>query len=220
MPNNTTEDQQVKVEHIRRPKAWIPFANFALVPEMPQSLRLQDHLFPYEGMDLDPAYIWGVYGTISANQGLFIVDAYARQNGLMPLTIQGWYRVDNFDQVRSQVDREVAVSSGFVHMDRLKMQFRDELHHILLSYAQKHINGFNSQAMTNLTVGELLLQYPVLVKAVFEHFPSINMVVHPVRQIYLPNEKRTFSVATMRLLPERVMSLSVRFLEDRVKVSY
>jgi hypothetical protein len=100
------------------------------------------------------------------------------------------------------------------------MQFRDELHHILLSYAQKHINGFNFQAMSNLTVGELLLQYPVLVKAVFEHFPTINMVVHPVRQIYLPNEKRTFSVATMRLLPERVMSLSVRFLEDRVKVSY
>ena len=206
--------------HAHRPKAWIPFVNFAVVSEIPPELQLRDHLFPFEGMRLSDEYIWGIYGTMSANQSLFLVDAYARKQGLMPLTIQGWYRVDNFDLVRSQINQEVAEQSGYLHTERLKSVFRDELHALILSNAKHYIDAFNVDAFKDLSLNDILLTYPCLIDIIFENFPKINMIVHPVHQLYDSNDRKVFSIATMRMIPSRVMTVQVRYLDDRVKVLF
>lgn len=203
-----------------RPKAWIPFTNFAIVEQRPKSIELRDILFMYEGVESDPDYIWGLYGTLSANQGLFLVDSYARKHGQMPLTVQGWYKVDNFDRVRSQIDASIADDSGFLHLDRLKSSFRDELREVVLAYAAKNMPNWNRANYEKLSLNEIVIRHPNLVKAIFGYSSKINMVVHPVRQTYDPSDRRTLTVATMRMIKERVMSVQVRYLEDQVMVNY
>ena len=210
-------EKEPKAEYLRRPKAWIPFVNFALVPEVPPVLRLQDHMFPYEGMEMADHFIWGVYGTLSANHALFTVDTYARKNKLDLLTIQGWYRLDNFE--RTQSDEKIVDNTGYVHMERLKSHFRDHLHELMLKYAVEKIDGFNISAMKLLPLNELLVRYPRLIYAIFDSYPNITMVVHPVRQLYIADQKRDYNIATMRNIPSRIMSLHVRFMEETVKVT-
>lgn len=202
-----------------RPKAWIPFANFALVDTVPETIKLQDHLFPYEGVDMDSSYIWGLYGTLSANQGLFLVDSFARKQDKRPLTIQGWYRVDNFDRVRSQIDAAIAEDSGFLHLDRLKSSFREELRELVLEYGAKEIGGWRREMYEDRSLNEIVIRHPRLIKAIFAYNRKINMVVHPVRQMYEPDDRRTLTVATMRMIKSRVMSVQVRYLEDQIQVT-
>jgi len=202
-----------------RPKAWIPFTNFAMVDKVPSSIKLQDHLFPYENLDMDSGFIWGLYGTLSANQGLFLMDTFARKQGKIPLTLQGWYRVDNFDRVRAQIDLEIAEDSGFLHLDRLKSNFREELREVVLDAAPKEINGWPAALCGDWTLNELILRYPRLLRVIFAQYRKINMVVHPVHQMYDPADRRSLTVATMRMVKSRVMSVQVRYLEDQVKVT-
>ena len=203
-----------------RPKAWIPFTNFNVSNEQPTVIALKDCLFPYEGCEDNEGFIWGLYGTLSANQGMFLVDSFATKNGKSPLTVQGWYRVDNFDSVRSQIDEEIAESSGFLHLDRLKSSYRDQLRELVLLYAESKIKGWKKTINEGRTLHELVLSYPRLIQAIFDYNPNINLIVHPVYQRYDPTDRRTLSVATMRNIESRVMSVQVRYLEDQVKVTF
>lgn len=203
-----------------RPKAWIPFTNFAIVDKIPDSLMLRENLFPYEGEDSNPSFIHGIYGTLSSNQGLFLVDQFARRHDKMPLTIQGWYRVDNFDRVRSQIDAEIANESGFLHLDRLKSSFREELREMILEYAAKEVSGWKRNLYEDRSLNEIILMYPKLINAIFSSNKKINMIVHPVRQMYDPNDRRSLMISTMRSIKSRIMSVQVRYLEDKIKVVY
>lgn len=203
-----------------RPKAWIPFTNFAVVDKVPSVIKLQDHLFPYEGCEMGEDFLWGLYGTLSANQGLFLIDAFARKHNKMPLTLQGWYRVDNFDRVRSQIDSVIAEESGFLHIDRLKSNFREELRDLVIADAEKQIVGWQKGLHADRSLSEILIRYPRLIKSIFDYSKNINIVVHPAMQMFDPLDHRPMSIATMRAISDRVMSVQVRYLEDQIKVIY
>jgi hypothetical protein len=206
-----------------RPKAWIPFTNFAIVDQVPGTIKLQDHMFPYEGADMETGedgFIWGLYGTLASNQGLFLADAFARRHGKMPLTVQGWYMVDHFERVRSQIDSVVANDSGFLHLERLKASFKEELRLVVLRYAAKNIPGWDDDVYDEKTLSELVMAHPKLIKAIFDYNKNINMVVHPVRQVYDSADHRSLTIATMRMNRARIMSVQVRYLEDQVAVEF
>lgn len=206
--------------HASRPKDWIPFTNFAFVDQIPESIKLRDHLLPYQRLDLDDGYICGLYGTVSANQGLFLANAFAASHGKMALTVQGWYRVDNFDLVKSRIDLAVVEDSGFINLDRLKTSFRDEIREVVAAYAAKTIDNWNRLATDELSLNELILKFPSLVKAIFEVSDKITLVVHPVHQSFGPDDRKVLTAATMKMIKERVMAVQVRYLEDRVKVEF
>lgn len=206
-----------------RPKSWIPFLNFAIVDTIPQELNLRDHMFPFAGAEQDKRFIWGLYGTMAFNQGLFLADAYARQHGKHALAVQGRYRLDNFELIRSQIDREMAEASGFVHLDRVKASFRDELKEVMMAKAQERHPGFSRAAYADKPIGDLVLNYPSLVRELFDYVKEINMVVHPVKQQYDSSDDRSFFLATMRVeskeCRDRVMDAGVRYMEA-IKVNY
>lgn len=210
-------------QHVR-PKAWIPFTNFAIVKETPSKVALKDYLFPYNGCEMDPAaFVWGLYGTLSANQGMFLADSYARKHGQISLTVQGWYRVDNFERVRSQIDESIATASGFLHLDRLKTGFREELRELVLEEGEKVIPGWNRELNAETSLNDIMVRHPKLIKAIFNAYRKVNMIVHPVTQMYDPSDQRTLTVATMRRhkkADSRIMAVQVRYLEDRVEVAY
>lgn len=202
-----------------RPKAEIPFANYAVLDKLPESLRLHDCLFQYEGCEQNEGFIWGLYGTLSSNQGLFLVDAFARKQSKILLTVQGWYKVENFERVRSQIDEMIAEESGFLHLDRLRSDYRDQLRELVLNYAEQNIKGWKTDMNESRSLHDLVLSYPQLIQAIFEYNPNINIIVHPVYQRYDPTDRRTLTVATMRVIKSRIMAIEVRYLEDKVKVT-
>lgn len=203
-----------------RPKAWIPFTNFAVVDSVPEKLKLQNCLFPYSGALEGNDYIWGLYGTLSSNQGLFAVDTFARKQGKMSLTVQGWYRVDNFEKVRSQIDEAIAEDSGFLHLERLKSTYRDQLKELVLDYIERELPGLNLDLHKDRSLHDLVLYNPKLIKVIFDYNEKINMIVHPVHQMFDPSDRRTLTVSTMRMIKDRVMSVQVRYLEDKIDVNW
>lgn len=205
-------------KHESRPKEWIPFVNFAMVQDTPASLKLSEHLFPFEGATADPKYLWGLYGTTSINQGLFLADAYATKHKKRPLTVQAWYRIDHFDQVRSQLSREIAELSGFLHLDRLKTDFREEVRQFILNCMHQEMSAAQLTRSKDLPLDQLIAKHPRYVRSILEANRKINVVVHPVYQTYDKSNTRTLHVVTVRAIKSRVMAAEVRYLEDQVKV--
>jgi hypothetical protein len=202
-----------------RPKEWIPFTNYALVATIPTSIRLQEHLFPYEGAVQDPGFIWGLHGTLSANAGLFLADAFASKKRLQLMTVQTWYRVENLNLVRSQIDRQIAEKSGFMHLDRLKTNFREELRDLLLEEIREKQGERTMAAMQEKALVDIVLRDPSHVHTIAREYRKVNVIVHPVRQLFDKDEARPLHVATVRLIKARIMASEVRYMEH-IKVTY
>jgi hypothetical protein len=211
-----------------RRKSAIPFSNYALVDRNPvfagdikdptQAVQLDDHLFPYEGCAIDKkSFIWGVYGSMSQSHALFMAEAEATRRKVKLLLVQAFYQLDNFEIVRTQVDHAMMKQTGYMHVDRLKTQFREEVKDFVLEAAQSLLKGFNVDAHAKKSLNELLLEFPALVPAIFEMDRKLNMVVHQVRPSWNPNERRGIYVCTMRRIVKRIHDAEVRFLSN-VKV--
>jgi len=207
------------INHDIRPKNWIPFANYALVNGTPDQLRLQDNLFEYQGQDVDPRFLTGVYGTTAQNQAMFLVSDYAGRHKKSFLILQGWYEIDDFEGNRAQIDKESAQATGFLHLDRVKKTYREELRKQIDAAAKEEIRGFREDAWKDRSLVELVAEYPQLVKALFAHDRKLNFIVHPVRQMYDKNDHRTISLATMRYIKSRIKTVEARHAGD-IKVVY
>lgn len=201
------------VSRLRRPSGWIPLTNYALVDKIPESLVLKDHLMPFEGAKSDPKFLWGLYGTSSMNQVLFLADAYAKRHKKQMLTVQLWYHVDHFELVKSKITPEIADETGFVHLDRLQGHYRDELRELVLLDLHKKTHGAQFAALQNMNLDEIMIRHPEAVNVIFDKNKKVNVVVHPVRQIYDENDKRSVHVATVRNIKARLATVEVRYLE-------
>jgi hypothetical protein len=203
-------------------KGSISFVNYALVKEQenPKQLRLLSHLFPYAGSEAMHGYVWGLYGTLATNAGLFLADALARKNALKPFVLHGWYQVDNFDLVRAQIDEEGALGSGFLHLERVRTNYRDKLRQIIVDAAPEYVRGWDPLLHEeNKSLKEIVAEHPVLIKVIFENFSKINLIVHPVYQTLDKDDRRSINVATMRLIKRRITAVQVRYFEESIKVS-
>jgi hypothetical protein len=209
-------------------KAAIPFTNFAIVDQVPariaegepfdkkdpaQAIQLGEHLFPYEGCSMDRAkFIWGVYGTMSQGHALFMAGAEAAKRKCKTLVIQGSYKLENFDLVRTLVDREMMLSTGYMHIDRLKTQLRDEVKEQVLVAAKKRYPGIDIDEQAKKTLATIVCDYPGLVRDIFDLYKKVNMVVHLTKPSWAPKERRGIYVSTMRRVASRIQNVDVRFM--------
>ena len=225
-------DQQVQQLKKRLgEKTHISFTNFAIVPPSsfpPEfasrieagtdvanprwAIQLNDHLFPYEGCEnIDRSkFVWGVFGTMSQGEGLFMASSQADTDNSHSLVVQGKFMLN--EPVISQVgvDREAVRKSGFLHLERLGDGFREALKEaVLLSGAERYL-GFDAATCGRLTLTEIIEAYPALVMDIFEMEESVSVVVHVVRPFW--NPWRIFRVCTMRRDPARIKDLNVRFV--------
>jgi len=199
--------------HALRPKEWIPFVSFAMVDAIPDSVDVKEHLFPFEGAVVDPKYLWGLYGTTSINHGLFLADAYASRSKKQMLTVQLWYRVDNFDRVRAQISEDIAEESGFLHLDRLKTDYREQIRQFVLEQLRKDVSSAQFSAYASKSLDEIIVRHPKYARAILEANRKINIVVHPVRQLYDEADTKPLYIATVRAIKARIMAAEVRYLE-------
>ena len=207
------------ISHGSRPKEWIPLTNYAMVDQIPSSLALKDHLLPFEGAKSDSKFLWGLYGSASMNRALFLADAYASRHKKQMLTIQLWYHVDHFQLVKSKITPEIAEQSGFVHLDRLQSDYRDELRELVLLDLHKRTHGAQYETLQNMSLEDIMVRHPECVNVIFDQNKKVNVVVHPVRQLYDENDARPVNLATVRNIKARLAAAEVRYLED-IKVIY
>lgn len=205
--------------HNSRPKEWIPLSNFAMVDKVPDRLVLKDHLLPFEGSKPDAKFLWGLYGTSSMNHTLFLADAYASKHKKQMLTVQLWYHVDNFERVKSKITPEIADESGFIHLDRLQSHFRDQLQVQILAHLKKKTSSSQYTMLVPMSLEDIMVRHPECVRVIFDNMPKVNVVVHPVRQLYDETDSKPVQIATVRNIPKRLAAAEVRYLEH-IKVVY
>ncbi len=219
-----------------RRKSTIPFCNYAIVDRVPefggdatdpsfdvtdplQAIQFDEHMFPYEGCSLDKSeFIWGVYGSMSQGHALFMAETESVKRKCKSLVLQAYYKLDNFDIVRTQVDRAMMRKTGYIHVDRLKTQFREEVKAFALEAAAKRYKGFAVARNADKSLSDLLYEYPGLVQDIFEMDKKVNMVVHQVKPSWNPKERRGVYVCTMRRVPKRILDAEVRYL-PKVKIN-
>lgn len=197
----------------QRPRDWIPFANFALVPRIEPELRLREHLLPYAGAHADAGLLWGVHGTTSINAAIFSAAAEAARRRCQSLQITTWYRVDNFSAVTTPLTRESSRAAGYLHLGRLSAAFRDDIRETWLSWlAAQAADQHESQA--HLGLEDLALLHPEFVQRMLAQNPQLHMVVHPVRVPWVALDAPPLWVASVRADPERIMASEVRYVPE------
>ncbi|GEM_PF-6806512 len=214
-----------RTTHAAHPKDSVFFTSFALVDKVPKSLSMESHLFPFAGEQTDPddrrprAYLWGVYGTGSQNRALFLADAAASRQHRQLLTVGVWYRVDNFERVRSLITQEMAEEFGFLHLDRLKTDYREQIRQFVLEQLRKDVSSAQFSVYASKSLDEIIVRHPKYARALLEANRKINVVVHPVRQLYDEADTKPVYIATVRAIKARIMAAEVRYMEH-IKVLY
>lgn len=204
------------VGHDKRPRDWIPFVNFAMVENVPESLKLRDHLFPFEGAQPDPELLWGVYGTTSINAAIFGAASYAAAKRCQSLQITSWYLIENFRSVTTQLTRDVSREAGYLHLGRLNAAFRDDIKATWLEWLETD-SAAQFQQQQSYSLEDLALHHPEYIWRMFKLNKDLHMVIHPVRPEYSAASSLPVWIATVRATPSRVMASEVRFIPD-VKV--
>ena len=185
-----------------------------MVDKIPDTLVLRDHLLPFEGASSDPHFLWGLYGTSSMQHTLFLADSYATRTKKQMLTVQLWYHVDNFDRVKSKITEEIADEAGFIHLDRMQSTFRDQLRDMVLIELHKKLGtGAQFETIKGMSLDDILIRHPGCVKVIFDKKKKVNVIVHPVRQLFDENDKKPVFVATVRNIKSRLVAAEVRYLE-------
>lgn len=182
----------------------VPVVNYAIVDRKPKSLKIKDHLFPYEGSRNEAGLIWGVYGTASIDSALFLAEAEARRRGALLLTINFFYHLPGFNETKELFTAEIAAKVGFFHIQRISSSFREHLRQMAEAHARHPVVSLEEHIKAN----------PGFIRYLFKKEPRYKMIVHPVFQSYDPSDRAKLWVATCRNDPELVLNPEVRFMSD------
>ncbi len=201
----------------KRPKDWLPFVNFAMLKGVPGQVRLREHLFPYEGVQPDERFIWGVYGTTSINAAIFSASHFAQeQNSLNPsgqeirsLQITTWFRIDDFKEVPSQLTPKDVSDRGYLHLGRVSSAYREDLRKRWIAWIALE-EGVDAASLESWHLEELAERCPQFVRKLLEDSPSLHAVIHPVQQIY-QKSRIPLWMLTARYDRSRLMASEARF---------
>ena len=125
----------------------------AIVEGMPSHIKLKDHSLEFpESEHLRGTLLTGVYGAYSKQVALVMAADWNKQNEnkrsnrTRALLVDARYRIDNFmDSTRQLATREILEKTGWLHMDRLSAELREEIKEEWLSWiaedfdAERHL---------------------------------------------------------------------------------
>ena len=197
-------------------RKWIQITMFAFVSGDPAGgvINLRDHQFLYRGMPKNPNLLTGVYGAVSRNDALFLADEYARKHEKVMYSADLWYRIDDISRTRNQIDRTIMDETGFAHLGGLSTAMRNELQGHWLKWISKDVMPAHLPMIENMDFESLVSNYPQYITKMFEMFPKLLMLVHPVYSIMdVDGSQQTINVATVRIIPDRIMHYAVRFTD-------
>lgn len=156
----------------------------------------------------------GVYGTNSGDAGAFLASNWAARNGKQVYFLDVWAEIPNFHTSRAQMTRQILRESHWLHVDRMSVDFRDEVKELMMGWIRrKHGQSENVQ---DLTISQLLLRHPWLAIKLLDEDDDIGMIVHPVHTLFDHGNEKQLSIwaATIRTDRLPVQSAEIRFRPD------
>ncbi|MFC5500104.1 hypothetical protein ACFPOE_21350 [Caenimonas terrae] len=198
----------------------ISMSLLVMTRDMPDSVKLKDSSLDYEGREQDTSgrLITGAYGSTSRQLALVAASAWTHKhqgakagpNRMLVLDMN--YRVDNFKLTREQGRPDLIAMTGWMHMDRLQVDYRDEIKHDWLRWIAKDKGKQTAIVLEDVKLADIALRYPQYVAKMMKDHSEIMVVVHPVRLTVKPDE--VLWAATVRYEPERMDTPHIRFMPD------
>jgi len=205
----------------KRPKDWLPFVNFAMLRGVPSHVKLQEHLFPYVGVQPSDQFIWGVYGTTSINAAIFSASSYAieataaapGEPDVRSLQLTTWFRIDDFNSIPSQQSAEDVRKGGYLHLGRVNSVLREELRKQWVDWvreARPNEAATIGASLETMHLEALAERFPQYVRVLLSEDPDLHVVIHPVQQTY-QKSRIPIWVLTARYDRSRLMAAEARF---------
>lgn len=184
--------------------------------KLPSILKLRDHSLQFNECEHFPkTVITGTHGLTSKQELVVIAGAWSKgKKGRLPLTIDTQYRVDNLKEAnRNHATWEAVTQTGWLQIDRLSAQLRDEIKSEWLGWIEEDLGSRRAARMAELTLGEIALEHPRYVARMLRKTsPRLTVIIHPVHPKLDP--EKVLSVATVRLDKDRFVGPAVRFMSN------
>ncbi len=183
----------------KRPVDWVRMANYAMVPEdaIPAVIRLGEHQVEYPGAE--PSTLRGVYGPQAMTQGVYWADTAAHRIGKKVVVLETWVEIQGATQsAKERLDVEGLARVKMLDLRRIKADLRgqlvDKLYKLVPPADRPHLGS------GAYVLDQILVRHPYLVAVIFEQYPHLQGIVHPVAMSFggEPSEWPALFVLTLR----------------------
>lgn len=160
------------------PRDHVILTSHVVSTSFPASVALAAHTPPVSG--LPGGCLWsGLAGTESAQRALHLAQRKADALQSHCLTVRTWVTLRDLEVNRGRMTRSQALHTGFLHLDRIKSEFRDELHKHVLERLASCVPKSQMGQLLTLKFSELMTRFPRASGFLLEAHPTIALVVHP-----------------------------------------
>lgn len=186
---------------------------YALLDAVSYELEFSNHMPNFIGLDrakAEPDLVWGVYGTSSMNSasGYASLDAQYTKRRLYQIDLI--YKVPGPIGKNSVITGEMAKAGGFYNLDRLEVNFRNQVYQQLISYLPAEQQSVYRSSEAGKTIQDLLRDHPMLVHQFMRDEPHCMAMTHFV---YISKGIR-LRMATVRKNPDRIEKIYVRYHDE------
>jgi hypothetical protein len=197
-----------------QPSELIKLTFLALSRDFPERVKLKEHSLEYSEAAAIGNLVSAVYGANSKQMALVVAAQWTATNRdrrtgpNQVLYVDASYRadllIDSADQMKAGV-------SGWLHLDRMSAELRDNLKQLWLSWIQVDHGAARASRLTDSSLSDIALEYPGYIRKMMAlRSPRLTAVVHPVRPRLDPGA--VLWVATVRYDKDRFVNPLVRFL--------
>ena len=140
-------------------KDHVVLTTFALTEQQPRRIRLRDHAIRLEG--ISDGRTWsGVYGINGAEEALRCSTTTAAVRGLQVFRIRSWCGLRDLELQGNSMTRASVERTGFLHIDRVRQDFRQELLESVVNHLSKVLDASALAPLRRLTLREVILRHP------------------------------------------------------------
>jgi len=194
-------------------------STLATIEGLSGSLRLKDLSLELSDAEPPANLFTGAYGGTSGQLLVETSSAWNRKHAgrgdaVRSVIVDVDYRVDSFAKTRSPADAETVEATGWLHLDRIQSDYREELRSKWLAWIAADLGRARAEFLrtqgTKLT--ELALSYPQYIYKTMRTNRHLRSIGYPARLAV--NPAIVLWVVSVKWDTERLHTARVRFLKD------
>jgi hypothetical protein len=203
------------MQHKSNPANHVMLSNHVVTGSFPARLDLLTQAPNVRGLGRST---WsGVCGTESAQRALHLAQRSADARGLQCFTVRTWVTLRGLEENKGRMTRDQVLHTGLLHLDRIRAEFRDELHDYVLSRLASSLHGEKMARLRELKFEELMALYPAAAELLLDAQPTVTLVVHPAHLV--SGDGRPVWIGSIRRQDLQQYRSETRYLEDSCPVS-
>lgn len=195
-----------------RPKNAIQVTTIGHFVGHPVSTQLSETSVRFIDDEPRPGFLTGMYGSSSRSLAGTIMSRFNTENRtkdryVFPVDFS--FLVRDLSAARLQLTKELVEQTGYMHLDRLKANYRNDL---TLRWRQlvKNKKPKDYEQIADAGLTEIALLHPWIIHELFLQQEDLLAVIHPIRPVAL-NGISAWG-ATLRYSSERIVRPEVRFM--------